>query len=34
MQRALELATRGTGCTSPNPLVGSVVVRDGSCMMV
>ncbi len=29
MQRALELATRGTGCTSPNPLVGSVVVRDG-----
>ncbi|MDB3935141.1 bifunctional diaminohydroxyphosphoribosylaminopyrimidine deaminase/5-amino-6-(5-phosphoribosylamino)uracil reductase RibD [Granulosicoccus sp.] len=29
MQRALELASRGTGCTSPNPLVGSVVVRDG-----
>ena len=29
MQRALELATRGSGCTSPNPLVGSVVVRDG-----
>jgi len=28
MQRALELAARGTGCTSPNPLVGCVVVRD------
>ncbi|MDB4222386.1 bifunctional diaminohydroxyphosphoribosylaminopyrimidine deaminase/5-amino-6-(5-phosphoribosylamino)uracil reductase RibD [Granulosicoccus sp.] len=28
MQRALELATRGSGCTSPNPLVGSIVVRD------
>lgn len=29
MRRALELAARGTGCTSPNPLVGSIVVRDG-----
>lgn len=29
MQRALELAVRGTGCTSPNPLVGSVVVHNG-----
>lgn len=28
MQRALELAARGSGCTSPNPLVGSIVVRD------
>lgn len=28
MQRALELAALGTGCTSPNPLVGCVVVRD------
>jgi diaminohydroxyphosphoribosylaminopyrimidine deaminase/5-amino-6-(5-phosphoribosylamino)uracil reductase len=28
MQRALELARRGSGCTSPNPLVGCVVVRD------
>ena len=28
MQRALELASFGIGCTSPNPLVGSVVVRD------
>lgn len=29
MQRALELASRGVGCTSPNPLVGCVVVRNG-----
>ncbi|MFK8078035.1 MAG: bifunctional diaminohydroxyphosphoribosylaminopyrimidine deaminase/5-amino-6-(5-phosphoribosylamino)uracil reductase RibD [Granulosicoccus sp.] len=29
IQRALELAVRGTGCTSPNPLVGSVVVHNG-----
>ncbi len=29
MQRALDLAARGAGCTSPNPLVGCVVVRDG-----
>ena len=29
MHRALELASRGSGCTSPNPLVGCVVVRDG-----
>lgn len=29
MQRALELASRGSGSTSPNPLVGCVVVRDG-----
>ncbi|ASJ74663.1 bifunctional diaminohydroxyphosphoribosylaminopyrimidine deaminase/5-amino-6-(5-phosphoribosylamino)uracil reductase RibD [Granulosicoccus antarcticus] len=29
MQYALELAARGSGCTSPNPLVGSVIVRDG-----
>ncbi|MFK7860465.1 MAG: bifunctional diaminohydroxyphosphoribosylaminopyrimidine deaminase/5-amino-6-(5-phosphoribosylamino)uracil reductase RibD [Granulosicoccus sp.] len=29
MQRALELANLGIGCTSPNPLVGCVVVRDG-----
>ena len=28
MQRALELASLGTGCTSPNPLVGCVIVRD------
>ncbi|HEV3474337.1 MAG TPA: bifunctional diaminohydroxyphosphoribosylaminopyrimidine deaminase/5-amino-6-(5-phosphoribosylamino)uracil reductase RibD [Actinomycetota bacterium] len=29
MRRALELAARGTGLASPNPLVGAVVVRDG-----
>ena len=29
MARALELAERGRGFTSPNPVVGAVVVRDG-----
>lgn len=29
MRRALELATRGWGRVSPNPMVGAVVVRDG-----
>lgn len=29
MKRALELAARARGKTSPNPLVGAVVVRDG-----
>jgi diaminohydroxyphosphoribosylaminopyrimidine deaminase/5-amino-6-(5-phosphoribosylamino)uracil reductase len=29
MRRALELAERGRGLTSPNPMVGAVVVRDG-----
>lgn len=29
MQMALELAARGTGYTSPNPLVGAVVVKNG-----
>lgn len=29
LQRAYELAERGRGSTSPNPLVGCVVVRDG-----
>ena len=28
MQMALELAQKGTGYTSPNPLVGAVVVKD------
>lgn len=28
MQRAIELAKRATGNTSPNPLVGAVIVRD------
>jgi len=30
MRRALRLAARAAGRTSPNPLVGSVVVRDGT----
>ena len=29
MERAVELAARGLGRTSPNPPVGAVVVRDG-----
>lgn len=29
MHRALSLALRGTGRTSPNPMVGCVLVRDG-----
>ncbi len=29
MQRCLELARRALGRTSPNPLVGAVVVKDG-----
>jgi diaminohydroxyphosphoribosylaminopyrimidine deaminase / 5-amino-6-(5-phosphoribosylamino)uracil reductase len=29
MRRALELAERGRGLVSPNPMVGAVVVRDG-----
>jgi len=29
MQMALELAARGRGLTSPNPLVGAVVVNNG-----
>lgn len=29
MRLALELAERGRGWTSPNPMVGSVVVKDG-----
>ena len=30
MRRALELAQRGMGYTSPNPMVGAVIVRDGN----
>lgn len=29
MRRALSLASRGWGSTSPNPMVGAVLVRDG-----
>ena len=29
MRRALELAERGSGRVSPNPMVGTVLVRDG-----
>ncbi len=29
MQMALDLAVQGRGCTSPNPLVGAVVVKNG-----
>lgn len=29
MKRALELAEKGAGYTSPNPLVGAVIVKDG-----
>lgn len=29
MQRCIELAKQALGCTTPNPLVGSVIVKDG-----
>jgi len=29
MKRVLELAARGSGSTSPNPLVGAVIVKNG-----
>lgn len=29
MRRALDLAKKGRGCVSPNPLVGCVIVRQG-----
>ena len=29
MRRALALAQRGLGHTSPNPMVGCVIVKDG-----
>jgi diaminohydroxyphosphoribosylaminopyrimidine deaminase / 5-amino-6-(5-phosphoribosylamino)uracil reductase len=32
LKRAIELAERGRGHTSPNPLVGAVVVRDGETL--
>ena len=30
MALALELAERGAGWTSPNPMVGAVIVKDGA----
>ena len=30
MERAIELAKKGTGAVSPNPLVGAVIVKDGN----
>ena len=29
MRRALELAKKGEGWVSPNPMVGAVIVKDG-----
>ena len=29
MRRAIELAKQGLGWTSPNPMVGAVIVKDG-----
>lgn len=30
MERALSLAARGRGRTSPNPMVGAVLIREGA----
>src|SRR6266480_2082695 len=32
LARALELAERGRGRVSPNPLVGAVIVKDGKVL--
>jgi len=32
MTRALSLAARGRGLTSPNPMVGAILVRDGAML--
>lgn len=29
MRRAVEIARKAIGCTSPNPMVGCVIVKDG-----
>ena len=33
MERALFLAARGRGCTSPNPMVGAVVVSSDGVVL-
>ena len=30
MRRAIELAKKGRGWTNPNPMVGAVIVKNGS----
>ena len=32
MRRALELAAKGRGTTTPNPMVGAVIVKDGQIL--
>ncbi|MEL7477229.1 MAG: bifunctional diaminohydroxyphosphoribosylaminopyrimidine deaminase/5-amino-6-(5-phosphoribosylamino)uracil reductase, partial [Cyanobacteria bacterium J06555_12] len=32
MQHCLDLARQAAGNTSPNPMVGSAIVRDGRCV--
>ena len=29
MKKAIELASKGEGFVNPNPLVGSIIVKDG-----
>ena len=29
MAKAIELAEKARGCTSPNPMVGAIIVKDG-----
>jgi diaminohydroxyphosphoribosylaminopyrimidine deaminase / 5-amino-6-(5-phosphoribosylamino)uracil reductase len=32
LERAFSLAEKGRGCTSPNPVVGAVIVGDGGVL--
>lgn len=32
MRRAIHLAKKGEGATSPNPMVGAVIVKEGRCL--
>jgi diaminohydroxyphosphoribosylaminopyrimidine deaminase/5-amino-6-(5-phosphoribosylamino)uracil reductase len=32
LEKALDLAEKGRGCTSPNPIVGAVIVRQGEVL--